>query len=71
MFSHVLCFFALDVNECELALSDDSLHPNESCLHKCENFPGSFRCYCKDGYQLKGNQCEGMKCILLESRAFV
>ena len=48
-----------DVNECEAALSEVSSQPNNPCSHKCENSPGSFRCSCKDGYQLKGNQCEG------------
>ena len=65
VFTCPVFLYLIDVNECEVALSDDSLHPNNSCLHKCENFPGSFRCLCKDGYQLKGKQCEGMKCILI------
>ncbi|KAL9989079.1 hypothetical protein ACROYT_G003587 [Oculina patagonica] len=47
-----------DVNECEFALSNDSLHRNDPCLHQCENLPGSYRCYCKDGYQLSGDRCE-------------
>ena len=48
-----------DVDECEAALSEVSSQPNNLCSHKCENLPGSFRCSCKDGYQRKGNECEG------------
>ena len=60
------CFFLFfsplsDVNECEFANSSDSLHRNDPCLHRCDNLPGSYRCYCKDGYHLKGDRCEGLK----------
>ena len=54
-----------DVNECEFANSSDSLHRNDPCLHRCDNLPGSYRCYCKDGYHLKGDRCEGLKNIML------
>lgn len=47
----------VDVNECEFANSSDSLHRNDPCLHRCDNLPGSYRCYCKDGYHLKGDRC--------------
>ena len=56
----------LDVNECEFARSKASLQPNDPCLHKCENFPGFFKCSCNDGYQLRENQCEGVKGELME-----
>ena len=56
----MLCFFS-DVNECEFVRSTDSLHPNDPCLHQCENLLGSYRCYCKDGYRLTGDRCEGNK----------
>ena len=49
------------VNECEFVRSTDSLHPNDPCLHQCENLLGSYRCYCKDGYRLTGDRCEGNK----------
>lgn len=48
----------IDVDECEIVLSEESLQPNDPCLHKCENIPGFFRCSCRDGYQIRGNQCE-------------
>ena len=55
---HTLIFFP-DVNECEFVRSTDSLHPNDPCSHQCENLPGSYRCSCKDGYQLTGDRCKG------------
>lgn len=57
-FKAYLDFFP-DVNECEFVRSTDSLHPNDPCSHQCENLPGSYRCYCKDGYQLTGDRCKG------------
>ncbi|PFX30360.1 hemicentin-1-like isoform X2 [Stylophora pistillata] len=48
----------VDIDECEFANSSDSLHRNDPCLHQCENLPGSYRCYCKDGYHLREDRCE-------------
>ena len=63
--------FRSDVNECKFVQSGDSSRRNDPCQHKCENFPGFFKCPCNDGYQLRGNQCRGMKGSLKLSRAVV
>lgn len=69
--THLVFLFRSDVNECEFVQSGDSSRRNDPCQHKCENFPGFFKCSCKDGYQLRGNQCRGMKGNLIVSRAVV
>ena len=38
-----------DINECE----------SSSCEHNCINTPGSFACYCREGYELNN---DGMTC---------
>ena len=42
-------------------MSAESVQANDPCRHSCQNFPGFFRCSCKDGYQLRNNQCQGTK----------
>lgn len=42
-------------------MSEESVQANDPCRHSCQNFPGFFRCSCKDGYQLRNNKCQGTK----------
>ena len=55
------CVFSSDVDECEVVMSEESLQANDPCRQSCQNFPGFFRCSCKDGYQLRNNKCQGTK----------
>ena len=41
----------IDIDECNTA--------NGGCSHTCVNTPGSFICYCNDGYSLDSN---GLTC---------
>lgn len=45
-----------DINEC-----DDPINKNGGCDQICVNFPGSYRCYCEDGYYIQPNKmgCNG------------
>ncbi|XP_026556543.1 vitamin K-dependent protein S [Pseudonaja textilis] len=40
-----------DINEC-----DDPINKNGGCDQICVNFPGSYRCYCEDGYYIQSNK---------------
>uniref|UniRef100_A0A8C6X647 Vitamin K-dependent protein S n=1 Tax=Naja naja TaxID=35670 RepID=A0A8C6X647_NAJNA len=40
-----------DINEC-----DDPVSKNGGCDQICVNFPGSYRCYCEDGYYIQSNK---------------
>uniref|UniRef100_A0A8C8R8G2 Vitamin K-dependent protein S n=1 Tax=Pelusios castaneus TaxID=367368 RepID=A0A8C8R8G2_9SAUR len=40
-----------DINECE-----DLASTNGGCSHSCVNFPGSYRCFCNDGYYMLSNK---------------
>ena len=50
----------LDIDECQ----DHTLNKCEN-PQKCSNAPGSYRCYCPDGYKKKGKfSCTG-KCLYI------
>ncbi|XP_074854613.1 vitamin K-dependent protein S isoform X2 [Carettochelys insculpta] len=42
-----------DINECE-----DPENKNGGCSHTCVNFPGSYHCFCEDGYYMLSNKQE-------------
>ncbi|KAH0624949.1 hypothetical protein JD844_032900 [Phrynosoma platyrhinos] len=42
-----------DINECE-----DSANRNGGCSQICHNFPGSYRCFCEDGYYIQPNKMD-------------
>ena len=46
----------IDVNECT-----DTHLMNGGCQQKCVNLPGSYKCACGNGYQLKNDSltCQG------------
>ena len=50
---HFDVFYDLDVDECKKT--------NGGCQHTCENIVGSFKCSCKDGYDLSSDKksCSG------------
>lgn len=48
----------VDVDECEVVMSDESVQADDPCRQSCQNFPGFFRCSCTDGYQLRNNRCQ-------------
>ena len=52
IFINPILIYNIDINEC------DDIH---KCEYKCNNTPGSFKCLCPSGYQLKadGTSCEG------------
>ena len=57
---------AFDTDECRWPAAD-------SCSHTCNNLPGSFECFCPDGYFLSSNGqvCFGRFVIGLLSTAVV
>ena len=68
MIIHVICLFMYfsDVDECS---------QNDTCDHGCINYPGSFECICRPGYELYGiTHCAGtsicidkLECFLLKT----
>ncbi|XP_053242324.1 vitamin K-dependent protein S isoform X2 [Podarcis raffonei] len=54
-----------DINECE-----DLTNRNGGCSQTCINFPGSYRCYCEDGYYIHPNKldCEDMNECMLDPK---
>lgn len=51
----VVLFFSVDINECDPAKELDR------CNQICKNTPGSYKCSCEKGFELKkdGYECEG------------
>lgn len=39
--------FSTDINECD--------EDNGGCEHKCQNIPGSYKCACSSGFQLRAD----------------
>jgi len=46
-----------DINECTSAVDKHDCHLNADCT----NFPGSFNCSCKIGFEGDGKSCTGVK----------
>ena len=46
---------------------DECSDLNGGCEHICINTDGSFKCYCRNGYELMadGFQCEGANSMML------
>ncbi|KAM4712628.1 thrombomodulin-like [Anableps anableps] len=52
--------YILDIREGAATCYDiDECDSQAFCDHECENQPGGFRCVCRTGYQLQGNE----KCV--------
>ena len=62
----MLSFFFIDANECNL-MKEGELFPDLNwdealyCNQHCVNFPGSYQCACKPGFELHEDKhtCKG------------
>ena len=54
-------FIFKDTNEC------DPDNPRHRCSQICENTPGSYECFCEEGFELNkdGYQCEGIDLVIV------
>ena len=48
-------FRCLDINECE----SNELRVCDNEKFSCRNVPGSYTCFCEDGFKLEGGECKG------------